>query len=334
MFKKSNFFSTYCPGLEKPPSGWDNIKREIPEPAMTVWVIHDEKNKDGSSKNYLQLMKKDLKGVIAKDETWISQFLVADPVTHYLIIAYDRVYDVSGYMNTVQVPKFLGPNIKQIINGYGKTGQDATRFFEQIKTLEGPRNLKRYLDCMDEMFFIGKVDKRSSPGCIASNMIVLTTSIFIVIILGFKFIAALQFSTTGSPQSPTRYVICAVPCYNEGPASLRSTFASVAMCNYSSEHKLLFVVVDGVVRGKDNSLFTSDIVLDILGWRISGSGPPTRMYHALGEDTLQLNMGKVYSGVWEHSPTVSLPYVVVVKTGQLGNNGNRGKRGILFYQRT
>jgi hAT family C-terminal dimerisation region len=74
MFKKSNFFSTYCSGLEKPPSGWDNIKREIPEPAMTVWVIHDEKNKDGSSKNYLQLMKKDLTGVIVKDDSslWLT----------------------------------------------------------------------------------------------------------------------------------------------------------------------------------------------------------------------------------------------------------------------
>jgi hypothetical protein len=129
--------------------------------------------------------------------------------------------------------------------------------------------------------------------------------------------------------------------------------------------KLLFVVVDGVVKGRENDQFTSDLVLQVLGHpsaqkqdihtnsssgssqddgsdqasshysttmpSSSGRHPPpkvapfltspTRMYHSLGEASSQLNMARVYSGYFE-----GMPYIVVVKTGELANNGNRGKR--------
>lgn len=187
---------------------------------------------------------------MARDQQWITNFLLADPVSNYILVAYGRVYDVSTYLNTVQVPTFLGSNIKQIIAAVGQTGQDATSFMNQVKNKEGAAKWKRYISCMDEMFFVGVVDQRSSVGCQAASYIVLSTSIFIVVILAFKFLAALHFSSAGTPQLPERFVICSVPCYNESLESLRLTFISIAATSYAENRKLLFVVVDGVVRGQ------------------------------------------------------------------------------------
>ncbi len=39
MFVKTDFFKRYCPGLEAPPEGWDNIHRVIPDDVMTGILI-------------------------------------------------------------------------------------------------------------------------------------------------------------------------------------------------------------------------------------------------------------------------------------------------------
>lgn len=202
------------------------------------------------------------------------------------------------------------------------------------------------MNCMDSMFFVGVVDQRGSLGCVVSSYIVLVASILIVAVIGVKFLAALQFQPTPSPTPPRRYVLISVPCYNESFDSLMNTFSSVAATKYDAALKVLFVVVDGVVKGKENDQFTSDLVLQVLGHpsthvKKSGSqsqsdtmsratearvpAAPTRLYYSLGDGMLQANMAKVYSG---HFSAVggSMPYIVVVKTGEGSNNGNRGKR--------
>ncbi|KAJ3355760.1 hypothetical protein HDU91_005652 [Kappamyces sp. JEL0680] len=303
------------------------LGRDVSAMFVKVWTIHSSQQPSGSStsakKNYLEMIKKDLKGPMARDKQWIQSFLLADPISNYMLVAYGRVYDVSKYLDTVSTPDFLGPNVKQIILKAGRTGQDATALLDQIKTLEGTTKWTQYMNCMDAMFFVGVVDQRQTFGCIATSYLVLCASIFIVVVIGFKFIAALQFNTTGVPQPPSRYVLVVVPCYNEGNESLRTTFESIANTDYSSSMKVLVVVVDGVVKGVGNDKYTSDIVLEVLG--NTSSDPPTRMYHSLGNGNLQLNMAKVYSGLYHHHGH-QMPYIVVVKTGELSNNGNRGKR--------
>ena len=372
MFLKTPSFTTLCPGLPPPPDGWDNIKRVIPEKAMTVWTIHDGKDNKGVPKNYLKMIDHDRKGAMARDKSWIQQRLLADPISVYVIVAYGRVYDVSQYMVSISgdAPVFLGPNILQIISSAGKTGQDLSGALDQVRGKEGKTKWKQYLNCMDSLFFVGVVDQRGSVGCMVSSYIVLVASLLIVAIIGVKFLAALQVQPRPSPTPPRRFVLVSVPCYNEGAESLLNTFSSVAATSYENGMKLLFVVVDGVVKGRDNDQFTSDIVLQVLqhpsasaskqesnnktssfsaGRPEEGVGDaddsssrystmpssanrrppktapflssPTRMYHSLGDASAQLNMARVYSGYFE-----GMPYIVVVKTGELANNGNRGKR--------
>jgi chitin synthase len=326
MFSKVSNWNDYCQNLPLPPNGWDNIKREIPEDVMTVWTIHKSAAGTKKTKNYLESIKKMQKGLVARDKIWISNYLQQDPVNNYMLVAYNRIYEMTQYMNPVQKPTFLGKNIAQIISTAGKNGQDATMLLEQIKSLEGVEAWKRYMNCIDAMFLVGAVDHRQSTKCIVSDYIVLSASMFMIIIIGFKFLAALQIQSDSNPEEQDKFVICCVPCYTEGIDSLKVTINSLALTTYPNNQKIIFVVCDGMVKGVGNDKFTPDIVLDILG--CSGQQPPCRSYIALGDDMKQLNMAQVYSGQYLIN-NQSIPYVVVVKTGDLSETvkpGNRGKR--------
>jgi chitin synthase len=326
MFVKTDFWSQLCPGLQIPPSGWDNIKREIPEDVMTVWMIHNEKDKSGRSKNYLDMIRKMQRGFIARDNSWIASFFQQDPLNHFLLIAYDRVYDVSTYMNQVQRVDFLGKNIRDIIIAHGQTGRDVTTFLEQVKKVEGFQQWQRYMTCIDNMFLAGLVDYRQSAQCVTADYIVLSASAAMMLIIGFKFFAALQFHSDSNPEFQDRFVICCVPCYTEGFDSLRVTIDSLALTTYESHRKLMFIICDGMVKGVGNDKNTPDIVLEILGNQ--STLPPVRSYLALGEGMKQLNMARVYSGLYVLNGQ-SVPYIVVAKLGDISENnkpGNRGKR--------
>jgi hypothetical protein len=85
------------------------------------------------------------KGMVSKSQLWIDNYLNADPVGNFLLVAYNRVYDVSTYALSVPKADFLGANVGQIITSKGQSGKDATRFLEQIKKLEGKEKWKTYM---------------------------------------------------------------------------------------------------------------------------------------------------------------------------------------------
>jgi chitin synthase len=47
MFFKTTVWQNYCPNLPQP-SGWDNIERNVPEKAITVWNFHNAKDASGN----------------------------------------------------------------------------------------------------------------------------------------------------------------------------------------------------------------------------------------------------------------------------------------------
>ena len=75
------------------------------------------------------------KGLIARDKNWINQYLASDPTSVRLLIAYDRVYDVSMYLSPMNTNNFLGDNIRRIINVAGQSGVDVTSLLEQVKVI-------------------------------------------------------------------------------------------------------------------------------------------------------------------------------------------------------
>jgi chitin synthase len=119
-----------------------------------------------------------------------------------------------------------------------------------------------------------------------------------VSIIGFKFIASINFGSPRAPEDHDKFVIYQVPCYTEGETSLRCTIDSLAQLKYDDKRKLILVVCDGNIVGSGNDRPTPRVVLDILGVDPNFDPEPLN-FVSLGEGARQHNMGKVYSGLYE-----------------------------------
>ncbi|KAL2912747.1 hypothetical protein HK105_207739 [Polyrhizophydium stewartii] len=330
MFFKTDLWSRNCPGLPPPTPGWDNIRRAVPKDAMTVWLFHREKDKVSRPKDYLQLVAYMRKGPIARDRAFVERALADDPVNNYIITAYDRVYDVSMYMDPTNQANFLGNNMHDIFRTLGQSTKDATQYIERVKVAEGVAKWRQYMTCMDNIFFVGIVDHRMDAKCVFANYLMLAASIVLVAVIGFKFIAALQLSPKGNPESRDKFVICCVPCFSEGADSLRATIDSIAASNFDASRMLMFIIADGNVMGAGNSLTTPQLVLDVLGVDDADVTDQSECFafQSLGEGALQYNQAKVYSGLYAHLGR-RVPFIAVIKIGgphETHRAGNRGKR--------
>ena len=250
------------------------------------------------------------------------------------------VYDVTSYIShgpSFAVPPgqslpdhndndkfFMHPDVINLFRL--NPGQDLTNRLNALKTMDR-QTLENQKTCLRNLFTIGKVDHRNDPQCLFSKYILLAMSIVMVAIIGFKFLAALQFGSARAPEDHDKFVICQVPCYTEGEDSMRNTIDSLAKLKYDDKRKLLFIICDGMIVGSGNDRPTPRIVLDILG-ADPNLDPEPLSFLSLGEGAKQHNMGKVYSGLYECAGHV-VPYIVVVKVGKPSERqrpGNRGKR--------
>jgi len=112
-------------------------------------------------------------------------------------------------------------------------------------------------------------------------------------------LAALQLGSKRHPEAFDKFVICQVPCYTEGEESLKRTINSLSSLNYDDKRRLIFIICDGNITGKDNDRSTPQIALDILGVNPK-TQPEPLMFKSIGDGSKQLNYGKVYSGLYEH----------------------------------
>ncbi|KAJ3127640.1 hypothetical protein HK100_009642 [Physocladia obscura] len=315
-FYKNQNFGMYCPGLTTPESTWDNLATRT-----SGLYAHNATSTDGTMRHYLEFMNQYAVARVAWPMSYISS---EASETNKLIVIYDNVYDVSNYFNG-DSNNFLNDNMQTLFgNFYGK---DATSAFKQVKETEGAAQAAMYLTCMNNMFYIGTIDHRDDISCQVSNGILLTATIILCLVIGVKFISALQFGTPKDPEEHDKFVICQIPCYTEDAESLTDTLESIALLRYDDKRKLIFVVCDGMIIGSGNDRPTPRIVLDILGVDPMVD-PDLLSFDSLGEGDRQHNMGKVYSGLYEVQGH-NVPFIVVVKCGKPSERqrpGNRGKR--------
>ncbi|KAJ4398333.1 hypothetical protein N0V85_006311 [Neurospora sp. IMI 360204] len=257
---------------------------------------------------------------------------------HQWFIYEDLIYDLTDYMYTAKRMNndarwaFLDPQVSKLVQN--NPGQDLT---DQINNLidRVSNNQTQYesvmnsLNCVKNMWYIGKPDFRYSARCQVNNYILLAFTIIICSIIVVKFVSALQFGSKSRPAPQDKFVICQVPAYTEGEDSLRKALDSLTALQYDNKRKLIFVICDGVIVGAGNDRPTPKIVLDILGVDPKVD-PPALSFKSVGTGAEQLNYGKVYSGLYEFEGNV-VPYIVVVKVGKESEQsktkpGNRGKR--------
>ncbi|KAI9438359.1 glycosyltransferase family 2 protein [Lactarius indigo] len=246
------------------------------------------------------------------------------------------VYDVTNYLQFPpatrapygqQAPQvnvnFMDGNVLDIFKY--NSGHDISKALDNLNIDSNVLSAQKV--CLRNLFTIGKVDNRNSPQCLFSTYILLALSVLMVSVIGFKFLASVNFSSPRAPEDHDKFVICQVPCYTEGDSSLRRTIDSLAQLKYDDKRKLLVVICDGMIVGSGNDKPTPRIVLDILG-ADPNQDPEPLSFQSLGEGAKQHNMGKVYSGLYETNGHV-VPYMVLVKVGkptERSRPGNRGKR--------
>ncbi|EMR62469.1 putative chitin synthase 8 protein [Eutypa lata UCREL1] len=255
-----------------------------------------------------------------------------------IAILNNRVYDLSKYIVggiRVKVPEGVDePNDSSItefmhelvVNLFQlRAGSDITEYWDSLDISSDVR--KRQQLCLDNLFYVGDVDTRNSVRCQFANYLILVVSIILCSVIGFKFLAALQFGGKNTPENLDKFVMCQIPAYTEDEDSLRRAIDSAARMKYDDKRKLLVIICDGMIIGQGNDRPTPRIVLDILG--VSETVDPEPLsFESLGEGLKQHNMGKVYSGLYEVQGHI-VPFLVVVKVGkpsEVSRPGNRGKR--------
>ena len=139
---------------------------------------------------------------------------------------------------------------------------------------------------------------------------------------------------------PLAHVLSLVTTYNESAAGLRTTFDSIATCEYPNSHKLLFVICDGNIKGAGETKTTPDYVVSMMkDLAVPADEVQAFSYVAIATGYKRHNMAKVYAGFYDYDDkTVPLdkqqrvPMICIAKCGtpreaELDSKpGNRGKR--------
>ncbi|KAJ2877034.1 hypothetical protein GGH93_000298 [Coemansia aciculifera] len=270
------------------------------------------------------------KGDVVWDYDWVNS-MHKDQGKYWRIIN-KEVYNLEDYFATIEYPgntdskwRFLSNHIENIFDDKGAGTTDITKDWDRIQW--SPSEHQANYNCMKNLFYVGKVDDRQSVRCLFTNYMLLAFACVLMTIVLVKFVTALQFGAKNRPITPSKFVICQVPCYTEDEASLVKTIDSLAALEYDDKHRLMFIICDGNIVGSGNDRSTPRIVLDILGVD-PDYDPPGRDYLAIAEGSRRHNIGKVYSGLYEFEGHV-VPFMVVVKVGTIdesNRSGNRGKR--------
>ncbi|KAG8625237.1 hypothetical protein KVT40_006988 [Elsinoe batatas] len=139
---------------------------------------------------------------------------------------------------------------------------------------------------------------------------------------------------------PLAHTICLVTAYSEGPEGIRTTLDSIATTEYPNSHKLIFMVCDGIIKGKGESMTTPEACLSMMkDYTILPDEVQPYSYVAVASGSKRHNMAKIYSGFYDYGEDSMIPVekqqrvpmLVVVKCGtpeeeMKSKPGNRGKR--------
>jgi chitin synthase len=139
---------------------------------------------------------------------------------------------------------------------------------------------------------------------------------------------------------PLAHTICLITAYSEGPEGMRTTMDSIAMTDYPNSHKLLFVVCDGLIKGKGESMSTPEVCLAMMkDYTTQPDDVQPFSYVAVASGSKRHNMAKVYSGFYDYGADSAIPLerqqrvpmLLIVKCGTpeeatVSKPGNRGKR--------
>ena len=261
----------------------------------------------------------------SKDQNWFVLYNKVYNVSEYVLYGHP-VYP-SKYDHETQKKEeayYLDERLNHTI--LSRLTQDATNLFENIFVNNNDRiEIVNYLDAH---YFIGTLDTRYNPVCAVLDMVYWVVLGCIAGILIVKFILALCILKKQYPKQKSKYIIAFIPCYTEDHNSIEKTVHSIYDSIYPDKKKLIFIVVDGVIKGKGNDKTTAEIALNLFNRTLDDTHKDCK--YKCTHEIENYNKARVYSG-YHTSNGHTLPYIVIVKTGNNSEKnstrrGNRGKR--------
>lgn len=195
----------------KVPSSFQVAAEE--QPNNTKWYPHKPES--------IIAVEKYRKGSIVVERNFLQKIKSESSADRRFLIVYDKVYDLSPFYDTARNPTqgarfFLGDWFTEAANALtqGLTVRDASAEFADLAR-QNKQIHDDIMQCLNNIFLMGGLDHRNDIECIIANYILLGASVLLVAVIGFKFIAALQFPGQKAPEDHDRFVLCQVPCYTE-----------------------------------------------------------------------------------------------------------------------
>ncbi|KAI7538478.1 chitin synthase, partial [Hortaea werneckii] len=219
-------------------------------------------NANWYTEDFLPRMKEYYKGDLVYKRSKVKKD--GEDNSHMWFIIDEKIYDLTNYfytldmMNDLDMYSFFSEDVADLVQR--NPGQDITKQWEEKLNYTTRMNS---LNCLNNMFYIGRTDFRDSARCQVNNYILLAFTIVLCATILVKFLAALQLGSKRRPAQQDKFIICQVPAYTEGEDSLRKGLDSLTALAYDNKRKLICVICDGMIVGGGNDRPTPKIVLDI-----------------------------------------------------------------------
>ncbi|KAJ2910078.1 ATP-dependent RNA helicase [Coemansia aciculifera] len=257
-----------------------------------------------------------------------------------LFVYNEFVFSLKPYFadsTASEASEYFGKDLTQTLKSL--VGTDATLAVSRSKALQ------KLVPCWESQLRLGRIDG-STVGCVITSSITISVTVILNVMILIKLACAVLFDWAFSVQltkitkhfirgsnKRVPHVLVTITCYDENEDTIRSTLDSIALTNYASSRKIVFIIADGEVAATGDTRTTPQVLRSM----ITRTNPtePTRPlpYISVGEGPREFNAAEVIPGSYLSLNGITVPCILIIKVGtrreretETPKAGNRGKR--------
>ncbi|CAG8716425.1 28108_t:CDS:2 [Dentiscutata erythropus] len=269
---------------------------------------------------------------------WNPKLFVYSGTVMNLSSYFNDTIDDNNRLNQNSPEYFVNRQFFEVL--YTNYTNDKPRSKDISRLVTYSTEMTNVIQCISSRYQAGVISTQTA-GCYINTIIMLISVGTVVALTLVRFIMSLLFglilsrkltnvSKPGKTANKLLYTVMLVTVYSEDKQGLRTTLDSLVTTDYSDKHKLFFIVVDGMIKGKGNKHYTSDICIGLLDLDPEISNVDPCSYIAIADGEKRFNRAKVYAGHYSRKGHRA-PVILVVKIGsekeaKSPKPGNRGKR--------
>ncbi|KAJ2263679.1 ATP-dependent RNA helicase [Coemansia sp. RSA 376] len=257
-----------------------------------------------------------------------------------LFVYNEFVFSLKPYLAEVAAGEgheYFGKGLTQTLRDL--VGTDATLAVSRSTALQA------LVPCWEAQLRLGRIEG-STVGCVITSGITISVTVVLNVMILIKLACAVLFDWAFSLQltkitkhfirgSSKRvpHVLITITCYDENEDTIRSTLDSIALTNYASSRKIVFIIADGEVTATGDTRTTPQVLRSLIT-RTNPAEPIHPLpYIAIGEGPREFNAAEVIPGSYVSLNGITVSCILIIKVGtkreretEMFKAGNRGKR--------